>query len=183
MLKQRNAGDTLYQLFTLADYPASEGWSLQFRLMDQAGVAPVITFTCAASGDDHLASVAAATTANWAPGTYTVAAFAVNGSQRFTVAALCGSVVIGANLGTATVGVDGRSEARIALEAIRAKLKGKATDGMLRYRINDRELQSYSVIELMRLERFWSNQVALEDRAAGLENPRGQARRIRVAIR
>lgn len=59
---------------------------------------------------------------------------------------------------------DVRSEARIALDNIRAVLAKQASEGVQRYRINNRELWRYSIAELKDLEAFWAQKVRDEDR-------------------
>lgn len=183
MLKQMVSGDTLATLVNLAAYPASEGWVLRYRLTHRAGLAPAIEFSAAAQAATHQVLVAAEVTAAWLPGDYAVAAWVQRSGERYTVAAECGQLAVLPNPATMAAGVDTRTMAVRTLEAIRAKLAGKASDGIQKYIVNGREVQSYSVAELIRLENFWATQVAIEERAAGLNNPRGQIRQIRVVMR
>jgi hypothetical protein len=55
------AGNTVKWKKSLADYPASEGWSLEYALTGSAGGR---TVSASASGDDFLATLAAADTLN-----------------------------------------------------------------------------------------------------------------------
>lgn len=183
MLQALTIGDTLAATIPLADYPASQGWVLHYRLADRAGVGAIITFDGAASGDDHVINVPASITASWTAGDYAVAAWVTSGIKRFTVGAECGQITLRPDPAQLAAGVDTRSHAALTLQAIRMRLAGKAGDGVSRYRINDREIESYSVPQLIKLENYWAAQVAAEERAAGLVNTRGQARRIRVCIR
>jgi len=77
------AGDTITWTRTEALYPASAGWVLTYYLSLNAA-APK-TIECAASGDDHAAAVAAATTAAWAHGTYLWTARVAKAGEVFTV--------------------------------------------------------------------------------------------------
>ena len=183
MLQHLIVGDTLATTITLASWPASAGWVLHYRLIDRAGVNDVIEFQSTAAGDSHALLVDAATTAAWKPGEYSVAAWVRKGTERYTVVAECGQITLKPDPAALLPGVDTRSQAVRTLQAIRDKIAGKATDGVNRYRINDREVQSYSVAELIKLEDFWARQVAAEERAAGIANPRGQSRHIRVVMR
>ena len=59
------AGDTARWIKSLPEYLASAGWALTYTLINATNK---ITFSAAASGDDHLVNVAAATTGSWAAG-------------------------------------------------------------------------------------------------------------------
>lgn len=106
------AGDTVTWLKSLADYPASSGWSLAYRLINAAGK---IDITASASGADHLVSVAAATTANWLAGDYDYIATVTKAVERYTVGT--GRITVDPNLAALTT-YDGRSIERKALEAL-----------------------------------------------------------------
>ena len=65
----------------------------------------------------------------------------------------------------AALGVgDIRSQARKALEAIEAMLAGQANEGVRRYRINNRELERYTVDELLQLRSHFASEVQREER-------------------
>jgi len=155
-------------VIALADYPAGEGWALAYQLSNAAGT---ITFTSTADGDDHLVSVAATTTANWAPGTYTWRARAVLGAEAYTVRS--GTLDVVASLASAA---DLRSHARRALAAIEAYLESPANVAAAAYEIAGRRVQHYPVADLMRLRSRYQAEVAREDAAArvarGLPDPR-----------
>ncbi len=55
--------------------------------------------------------------------------------------------------------IDNRNEAQRNLDAIDAMLAGKASAGVRRYRINNRELESYGIDELLKLREFWAGKV------------------------
>ena len=61
-------------------------------------------------------------------------------------------------------GQDVRSIARKNLDAIDAMLGKSDQVGVRRYRINNRELERYSVAELLKLRSFWAAEVAKEGR-------------------
>jgi hypothetical protein len=183
MQRSITAGDSLKFTVSLSDYPASAGWVLSYRLIPRAAGA-VITFAAGASGDDHLVALNAAATASWAAGDYTSAAFVALGADRFTIDSESSQVTIRPNLGTVSTPIDLRSQAEIALAAVRAKLGGKATDAVESYRINDRELRFYSLTELVRLEQKLASDVAREQLAAGItpDRPGNTVRRIFVRM-
>lgn len=59
---------------------------------------------------------------------------------------------------------DMRSSARIALENIDAMLSGQAKEGVRRYRINNRELERYTVDELLKLRSHFAAELQREER-------------------
>lgn len=67
MLSRFTLGDTLSFTTSLADYPASAGWVLTYRLVPR-DAGDIIVLTCTASGADHLAAAAAAATTAWTAG-------------------------------------------------------------------------------------------------------------------
>lgn len=177
------AGDSLSFTVSLADYPASAGWVLSYRLIPRSS-GTVLTFSATASGDDQVVALNAAATSTWAAGEYTSAAFVTKGADRFTIDSEGGAVTIKPNLGTLNSALDLRSDAELALAAVRAKLKGKATDAVESYRINNRELRFYSLDELLRLETKLATDVAREQIAAGITPTEmgSQVRRVFVRM-
>lgn len=172
------AGTTLKSTVTLSDYPASEGWALAYRLAPRGG-GPAITaidISTTASDDDYLVNVPKATTAAWVADTYTVTAWVDDGTDRFPVPSECGEITVTPNPATLPVGIDTRSSAAIALEAVQAVLLGKATSGTMEYQINGRQLRSYPLPDLMRLEAKLKADVDRELIAAGKDPVHGAGR-------
>ena len=162
------AGDTAKWLRTLGDYPASSGWVLTYTLVSAANR---YTFSGTASGDDHLITVAATTTATWVAGTYTRRAQAAKSGEVYTVGT--GSLHVKASFAAAT---DGRSHARRTLEAIEAVIEGRATSEVSQYVIGGRQLRYIEVDQLLVLRDRYRGEVAREDAAqraaAGLPDTR-----------
>ena len=52
------------------------------------------------------------------------------------------------------------------VEKLEAMLEGNASKGVRRYKINNRELERYSVSELMEMLTYWKRQAAIEARKA-----------------
>lgn len=173
------AGDTLSYTRSLADYPAGDGWALTLRMVPrESGTA--ITVVGTASGDDHQIDAAAATTATWLPGVYSWTEFATLGAASYTVAQ--GSVTLLANPRTTTAPFDTRTDAQIALDNVRATLRGKASADVLRYTIAGRSLERYSIPDLIALESKLAADVQRENaaaaRAAGRPDPRNMQVRL-----
>jgi hypothetical protein len=174
------AGDTLNFLTTVADYPASSGWVLKFRLVPRtAGTA--VTLSSTAEGDDHRTQATSTTTAAWAAGQYGWSSWVEKAGEVYTLES--GQITIAPDPRTLAAGTDTRSEAEAALDAVNAMLKGKATNAVMLYRINDREVRSYSIPELVKLRSLLLTQVGQERRAAGIADKTGSSRLIAVRIR
>lgn len=61
---------------------------------------------------------------------------------------------------------DTTTRAQRMVEKIEAMLEGNASAGVRRYRINNRELERYTLAELMELLAYWKRQLAMENRKA-----------------
>lgn len=154
-------GDTLDFPTTLADYPASAGWTLTYRLAPFTSGSP-ITLTATASGDSYRVTQPAATTATWAAGEYSWTSYVSNGSERYTLER--GTVTLSADPATVAT-FDGRSAARIALEAVEAVIGNRATLDQEQYSIAGRSLQRTPMADLLRLRSALRIDVAREDAA------------------
>ncbi len=168
------AGDFLTWSQSLSDYPANAGWSLAYTLINAA---QKLTLTASASGADHLISVAAATTASYAAGTYSWMARVTKGTEIYTIAS--GSMVILPNLAALTT-YDGRSHAKTMLEAIEAAFEGRASSTQLEMELNGRRIRSYSLKELIEWRSFYAAEVAKEADAESFARTGINRRRIGV---
>lgn len=166
------AGDTWKWTRTIADYPASS-WTLSYVLV-QAGVQK--TITASSSGDNYSVTVAKATTANYAEGLWTWSAAVDNGTERYTIDS--GTLQVLPNLVAQSTGYDGRSHARIVLEAIEAVIEGRAGKDQQRYSIAGRELWLTPVADLLKLRQTYKAEVRAEEMAERLKNGTGIGGRI-----
>lgn len=160
------AGDTLSFPTSVEGFSAADGWLLKFALVPLSGAGTRIDLTSTADGAGFLTQVAADVTAAWALGRYSWQSYVVKGAESYTVAT--GTTEVVANPRTSSGPLDLRSDARIALEAVQAVIAGRATDGVLSYRINERELRSYEMRDLLTLESKLKADVRREDAAARL---------------
>ena len=167
------AGDTAKWLKTLADYPASAGWTLGYTLINSAGR---ITFGSTAQADGFLVTVAASTTASWAAGTYAWRAQVSKSGEVYTVGA--GSMVIKAAFSAATL--ETRTTAAIMLDNVNAALTKTATENVLEYEIAGRRLKHYGIPELLALRDRLTAEVARETAGANIANGLGNPGRIHV---
>lgn len=162
------AGDTLTWQISLADYPASAGYTLHYRLINAAAT---IDISSTASGDAHLISVPAATSALYAAGVYDWQAYMTDAAgERFTVET--GRMEVKANWAAAAAGVDTRSEARQIVDALEAAwVKASASRSYVaEYRIANRIMKFATRQEWVLELNFWRREVAKEERAEKIAN-------------
>lgn len=174
------AGDTITWRISLPDYRASAGWTLKYRLISSAGKFDI---TSAASGDDHLVTIAAAVSATYAAGTYQLIAYVEGGtSERYTLSTT--TITVLPDLAAATVATDTRSHARKALDAIEAVLEGRAARSDEEYTIDvggsRRSVKSLPVADLLRLRSYYKNEVRSEEEAEALAQGLGTGRKVWV---
>lgn len=166
-----NSGDTWQWTKQLADFPATDGWTLTYYL--NAGGAP-LTFDAAvdADGTSYDVTVPAATTAAFAPGSYAWTAVvhqgAGGGAQRFTVDE--GRIRICTN----PSGTGALSHARKVLAAVEAVIEGRATKDQEEYQIGGRSLRRTPLPELTKFRRDYIAEVRREIYAEQLARGQGQ---------
>jgi hypothetical protein len=156
------AGDLVTWTKSLSDFPANAGWTLTYTLINAT---TKITIAASASGADHLVSVPAATSANYAAGIYTWMARVSKALELYTVAQ--GTIEILPNLATLTT-FDGRSHARTMVEAIEAAIEGRASALQLEYEINGRRIKFMGPDELIKWLSFYRSELAKEAQAESL---------------
>lgn len=170
------AGDTVEWARTLDDYPASAGWTLSYTLINSSAK---ISLSSTASGDAHLVSVTAATSANWAAGTYAWQAVVTKTTQRYSVGS--GNLVINANWAAATT-YDSRSTAKKTLEAVDAALLTYGAKAYLQsYEISGRSQRFHTPGEFLAFRSRLQAEVAREDNAARIAA--GLAPRNQINVR
>lgn len=171
------AGDTFVWLKALPDYPASQSWVLTYTLVNAAGK---ITIVASASGDDHLVSVSAATTAAYAAGDYDWIASVGKSGERYTVES--GRLTIAPNI-SAMANYDGRSAARQALDALQAAYVVYLENGqghVAEYEIAGRRMKFRNAAEIWQQIEKLKREVSQEDAAARLAAGLPARRRILV---
>ncbi len=178
MLERLVIGDSLNFSTTVADFPASEGWTLKFRLVPRAS-GTAIDITSSADGDAHRVQVTAATTAQWVAGFYSWHSSVEKAGEKYTVET--GSTQLVADPRQAAT-LDLRTSAQTALDNVNALLQGKATTGTLSYRIGERTLESYSIAELLQLKSHLQTEVAREANAADMAKGLPSRRVVNVRL-
>lgn len=151
------AGDSLTWMRDFEQYPASAGWTLTYVLNNSTAKVIVNAADIVATGNSFTVTIPAAETKLWAPGEYLWLAVLQNGAQRDTCA--MGRVAVQPDILDATGPIDTRSPEEIALENIKTVLAGRAADGVLEYKIGDRELRRFSLNELLKLKSYYVAEV------------------------
>lgn len=156
------AGDTVTWLKSLADYPAGT-WTLYYRFINSTAK---IDITAAASGSDHLVSVAKATSAVWTAGDYDYVAWVTDGTERVTVAQ--GRITVQPDLAAVSAaGYDNRTQAKKMLDAIDAALLSLSSGERLA--VVEAEVAArrfkYDFTGLMKLRNLYAAQVRAEENA------------------
>lgn len=170
-------GDTLDFQTTVVDYPATDGWTLYFRLVPRVSGSPIL-LTAAAATDpatDYRVQVDPATTAAWAAGEYTWNSYVKIGtSARYSVES--GQVTLLPDPAVTTAPFDNRTHARIVLDAIEAVLENRATKDQQEYQIGDRMLKNVPMMELLQFRMQYKAEVRGEEMADRIANKTGSNR-------
>lgn len=165
------AGDTAKWAKNLPDHSPADGWALVYTWVNAA---QRYTATAAADPADaarHLLTVAAATTATWAAGTYTWRAQVTKAGEVYTVAS--GTMDIAPAFGAAT---DARSHARKTLDAIESYLENANNLAAAEYEIAGRKLKRFPLADLLAMRSRYQaeaqREAAAQAAAAGMPDPR-----------
>lgn len=176
-------GDSYSFTTTVADYPATDGWTLSHVLRPASGSNDAITLTATADGEDYLTTVSTTTSGGWEPGDYTVIAQVAKVGERHTLDAVALS---GGRLTSNRITVlanpaegeafDDRSHARKTLDALNAMIEGRASMEQKSFTIRERAVELLSPDELIKWRTYYAGLVAAEEAqarvAAGLPDPR-----------
>ncbi len=168
---QLTAGDTWSFTLTDSDHTAP---TFDATIYFENGAA-TFNATAADSGSDHAFTIAAATTAAYAPGRYKWFIRVSDGTNAYTVAT--GWLEVGVNPAAAGVH-DHRSHARQMLDAINAFLIGNATTAQKAMSINGRSLERHALPELT----AWRDQLRNEVRTEENAGAAGLGRNIKVRL-
>ena len=171
------AGDTWKWTRTLADYPAGT-WTLKYRFKNATTGFEIVA---TASGTDHAITVAAATTAAYAAGTYTVIGWVESGAEKYTVDTGTAKVTPDYRSGSASTALDDRSHARKTIAAIESWIESRDL-AVAEYEIAGRRMKYIPIAELLRLRNRYKNEIAAEDAAAALARGEGIGRKIQFRM-
>lgn len=146
------AGDTASWLLSLADYPATDGWSVMYVLINSAGK---ITLNSTASGADHHIYKAAADTEAFPAGTYAWQCRVVKGDDAYTIRT--GSIDV-LPFFTGLDAIDSRSHAQKTLAALEAWIESRDL-GVAEYQIAGRQMRYIPIKELLELRAAYQREV------------------------
>jgi hypothetical protein len=172
------AGDTLNFIVSVGTCPASDGWTLNYRLVPSDPTQEAILFVAVPQGDDYLVQVGPSVTSAWVPGGYSWASWVAMPGARNQVDS--GLVTILTDPAASAPGYDPRSQAQKALDDAKAALAAyNASNGLVsHYTIGTRQMQFRAAAEIIALIDFWKHEVAVENVAASLAEGLGNPRRL-----
>ena len=169
------AGDTVkWSEPALPNYTSAD-WTrtVSLRHGTDADVLNIVGVAATGGGWDF--TITATQSATLGTGTVFVQDAVSKDGERFTVAN--GTVMVRANMAATTGAFDGRSQAQIDLDALRAEMRARITGGSVaEYTIGNRSLKKMPMTDLIALETKLKADVAREKRAdrlaAGLNSGR-----------
>ena len=171
------AGDTLVFRRYFADFQADAGWSLEYVI---SGAVTPISFISAADGTVHVITVAAADTAGWLPGSYTLAGYAVNGAERHQIYE--GPLTILPNLPQQAGDVDTRTFAEKMVAKYEALLLQIADSNLTQSHVGETRF-SYEAQEKIRTEHgYWTQVRSQEVAMARAREGRPTGRKIKPVM-
>jgi hypothetical protein len=159
------AGETLKWTKDLGDYPASD-YTLKYYFR---GGGAGFDATANANGDTHEIEVAATTTAPLAAGTLYWQAWVEKDDEKYVVDAGQVEVKPGLAALAAAETHDGRSKAKVILDAIDDMVEGKATRDQQEYTIGNRMLKRIPIPDLILLREKYAQIYARERRTERLK--------------
>ncbi len=169
---QITAGDTISFTKTLANYPASQGWSLKYVLNGGSGP---ITFTSTASVNDHVISVDATTTALWLPADYEFTGFAEKGSERHAI--YIARLTVESDVEAQDPG-DTRTHAQKMVEALEAQLEKMAQDDIIDSSVEGTQIRREARKEIFIMRKKYQRERQTEIAAERIKNGQTSGRKI-----
>jgi hypothetical protein len=186
MLQQRlTAGDSLDFVDEIAEHPATDGWTLKYRLTPQftSPVQAPITLTATTyETSAYRIQASPSVTALWPAGLYTWARWVEKSGARESLGE--GTIDIRPDVSTTAQGYDPRSQAQVALaDAMTALATFRSTAGRVKsYSIAGRSMEFTTDGELISIVNFWKNEVARETAAGIVANGGPDPRRIYIRM-
>jgi hypothetical protein len=182
-----HAGETVKWRKSISDYPANDGWQLNYRIQGAAtSVAIAWATEITADGADFLVTVPAATSANWPKlEKLWLYGWVEKAGERQKV--YYAQLTIRKSLHGDVANYDGRTHVQKVLDAIEATILGMASREEKSLRINsggvEKELELCSMEELIKLRQVYRHErqaeIAAENVAAGKASGRRVLSRYR----
>jgi len=165
---------------SLGNAVGSSTWTLTTylrRATAGAGLAVVAT----AYGTGWESTISATTSAGLAAGEWSWGARVTNGAQAITIGSGSLTILAALNYTGAAAAFDGRSQARQDLDAVQSAIRALISGGAVRrYMIGGRQLEKYSLAELIERENHLKAEVAKEVAAERMANGLGDPRNLFV---
>jgi hypothetical protein len=160
----------------------SAAWSLSYFLRSTtAGATGGLTVASTAYGSGWQTTISSTNSATLAAGSYYWQARATSGAQAITIGSGSLTVLAALNYTGAPAAFDGRSQARKDLDAVQAAIRSLISGGAVkRYTIGTRQLERFSLAELIELENRLKADVAKEEAAQRMANGLGDPRNLFV---
>lgn len=169
------AGDLATWKITDDDFPASDSWELTYALVKSG---TLIEITASADGDDHLVSVASATTANYTVGKYKYHGYFTKAGARYMRRQ--GEIEILTDFAAASSGFDGRSHVETTLDALESMLEGRATKDQGSIVINGEIIGKMPIHRLLEWRDKYRGYLEAEQQAAAVAKGEGHGGNILV---
>lgn len=168
--------DTPWLDTTKSSWVTSALWDLVYELRGQTQLTPLTT----AQGDGWASSITSAASASLQPGTYVWAAYLKNAAgDRRNIGG--GTLTVIVNLAAVTAPIDGRSQARRALDDCEAALAKFTSGGKIKsYAIGGRQTEFHSLSDLMAVRDFWQRRVNKEEEWQAIRDGRSNPRKLLV---
>ena len=165
---------------SLGNAVTSAAWSLSYFLRSATAGAG-LTVASTAYGSGWETTISATNSATLAAGAYYWQARATSGAQAITAGSGSLTVLPALNYTGAPAAFDGRSQARQDLDAVQAAIRSLISGGAVkRYTIGSRQLERFSLAELIELENNLKADVAKEEAAQRMANGLGDPRNLFV---
>lgn len=155
------------------DYLPNKGWTLEYLLKSSDTIININNITADSVRNVYIISLTSDDTKAYEPGNYTLFGIFTNTSLNQRQTLNLKPVQIKAEL-TQSGFSDYRSWAEIALENVEAYLSKTATLQQKMYKIGDREVQQYEIIDLMNLRATLKLEIARDQQGANKKRGRGK---------
>jgi hypothetical protein len=165
-------GSTIEWEVELCDYLPSDGWALKYYIRG-AGTGLDVTGTDDDDDDVFELVITATQTAGLAIGNWSWQSFAEKDAEKFLISQGNFKVKEGFATIAAATTFDGRSQVKIALDAIDAVIAGKATLDQQEYTIGNRSLRRYAMSDLIALRKEYQRLYNEELRAERARQGKG----------
>jgi len=179
---QFRAGDTVqWRNLPTADalgtpITAADGWSLATYFRSQATGAGGVTVAATAAGQAWESTLSASASLAMTVGAWYWQTRATKGAEAHTIGTGTSRVMAALSYSGSAASYDGRTQSQIDLESVQTAIRAVLAGGAVkRYTIGTRQLEKFSLAELIdlesRLKARVSREQAAEQMANGLGNP------------